>query len=44
MRLHFEMTGDGNHNVLLMPGALGEQRHLVKECVTEKKSYSKTCV
>ena len=31
MRLHFEMTGDGNHNVLLMPGALGEHRPLVKE-------------
>ena len=37
MRLHFEMTGDGNHNVLLMPGALGEHRPLDKECETEKK-------
>ena len=24
VRLHFEMTGDGHHNVLLMPGPLGE--------------------
>lgn len=23
VRLHFEMTGDGDHNVVLMPGALG---------------------
>lgn len=26
VRLHFEMTGDGNHNVLLMPGPLGCSR------------------
>ena len=25
VRLHFEMTGDGNHNVLLLPGALGKK-------------------
>ncbi|XP_045192146.2 valacyclovir hydrolase-like [Mercenaria mercenaria] len=26
VRLHFEMTGDGNHSVVLMPGALGSTR------------------
>lgn len=26
VRLHFEMTGDGDHNVVLMPGALGSTR------------------
>ncbi|KAL4234873.1 hypothetical protein ACF0H5_006515 [Mactra antiquata] len=26
VRLHFEMTGDGDHNVILMPGALGSTR------------------
>lgn len=26
VRLHFEMTGDGDHNVILLPGALGSSR------------------
>jgi len=26
VRLHFEMTGDGAHNVILLPGALGSSR------------------